>query len=210
MFRAVEMFAWVVQQKPHIQTRKDNTKNKNQKQKQNLVLCGSTYMIHKTSGRNAIFLDLKRGRTRIRSSIPHDWRGLSFLLLYLVATRLPRWATPPPCSPNTTSKKSRSTATTLVSCPMPSFFSVSFWFLHVDRSRALIRLFVCCCFCTRVSFFNIKIGFLVSQQEIVSLYHRFCQLDRNSSGFIPGDEFLSVPEFAVNPLSQVCCYSFGA
>ncbi|THU67573.1 hypothetical protein C4D60_Mb05t26090 [Musa balbisiana] len=41
-----------------------------------------------------------------------------------------------------------------------------------------------------------------SQQEIVSLYHRFCQLDRNSSGFIPGDEFLSVPEFAVNPLSQ--------
>ncbi|KAG6538380.1 hypothetical protein ZIOFF_003497 [Zingiber officinale] len=41
-----------------------------------------------------------------------------------------------------------------------------------------------------------------SQQEIVSLYHRFCQLDRNSSGFITGDEFLSVPEFAVNPLSQ--------
>ncbi|KAJ6835814.1 calcineurin subunit B-like [Iris pallida] len=41
-----------------------------------------------------------------------------------------------------------------------------------------------------------------SQQEIVSLYHRFCQLDRNSCGFISGDEFLSVPEFAVNPLSQ--------
>ncbi|KAJ0965748.1 hypothetical protein J5N97_026935 [Dioscorea zingiberensis] len=41
-----------------------------------------------------------------------------------------------------------------------------------------------------------------SQQEIVSLYHRFCQLDRNGSGFISGDEFLSVPEFAVNPLSQ--------
>ncbi|KAJ7955670.1 calcineurin subunit B-like [Quillaja saponaria] len=41
-----------------------------------------------------------------------------------------------------------------------------------------------------------------SQQEIVSLYERFCQLDRNSCGFIPADEFLSVPEFAVNPLSQ--------
>lgn len=41
-----------------------------------------------------------------------------------------------------------------------------------------------------------------SQQEIVSLYHRFCQLDRNSCGFISADEFLSVPEFAVNPLSQ--------
>jgi serine/threonine-protein phosphatase 2B regulatory subunit len=44
---------------------------------------------------------------------------------------------------------------------------------------------------------------LVSQQEIVSLYHRFCQLDRNGGGFISADEFMSVPEFAVNPLSQV-------
>ncbi|KMZ71559.1 Calcineurin subunit B [Zostera marina] len=41
-----------------------------------------------------------------------------------------------------------------------------------------------------------------SQQEIVSLYHRFCQLDRSGGGFISGDEFLSVPEFAVNPLSE--------
>ncbi|KAK8969822.1 hypothetical protein KSP40_PGU008917 [Platanthera guangdongensis] len=43
----------------------------------------------------------------------------------------------------------------------------------------------------------------VSQQDIVSLYNRFCQLDRNRNGFISSDEFLSVPEFAVNPLSQV-------
>ncbi|KAK6912252.1 hypothetical protein RJ641_024345 [Dillenia turbinata] len=43
---------------------------------------------------------------------------------------------------------------------------------------------------------------LFSQQEIVSLYHRFCQLDRNGKGFISADEFLSVPEFALNPLSQ--------
>ncbi|PPS14397.1 hypothetical protein GOBAR_AA06187 [Gossypium barbadense] len=41
-----------------------------------------------------------------------------------------------------------------------------------------------------------------SQQEIVSLYERFCQLDRNGGGFVSGEEFLSVPEFAVNPLSQ--------
>ncbi|XP_058067729.1 uncharacterized protein LOC131217047 [Magnolia sinica] len=41
-----------------------------------------------------------------------------------------------------------------------------------------------------------------TQQEIVSLYQRFCQLDRNGGGFISADEFLSVPEFAVNPLSQ--------
>ncbi|KAK9130584.1 hypothetical protein Sjap_011071 [Stephania japonica] len=43
---------------------------------------------------------------------------------------------------------------------------------------------------------------LFAQQEIVSLYQRFCQLDRNAKGFISADEFLSVPEFAVNPLSQ--------
>ncbi|KAH6819240.1 Calcium-binding EF-hand family protein [Perilla frutescens var. hirtella] len=41
-----------------------------------------------------------------------------------------------------------------------------------------------------------------SQQEIVSLYQRFCQLDRNGGGFISSDEFMTVPEFAVNPLSQ--------
>ncbi|KAK7402348.1 hypothetical protein VNO78_14545 [Psophocarpus tetragonolobus] len=43
---------------------------------------------------------------------------------------------------------------------------------------------------------------LFSQQEIVSLYQRFCQLDRNAKGFISADEFLSVPEFAMNPLSH--------
>ncbi|KAK6120475.1 hypothetical protein DH2020_045785 [Rehmannia glutinosa] len=43
---------------------------------------------------------------------------------------------------------------------------------------------------------------LFTQQEIVSLYKRFCQLDRNAKGFISADEFLSVPEFAMNPLSQ--------
>ncbi|XP_068668554.1 uncharacterized protein [Aristolochia californica] len=43
---------------------------------------------------------------------------------------------------------------------------------------------------------------LFTQQEIVSLYNRFCQLDRNAKGFISADEFMSVPEFAVNPLSQ--------
>ncbi|XP_078439650.1 calcium-binding EF-hand family protein isoform X2 [Wolffia australiana] len=41
-----------------------------------------------------------------------------------------------------------------------------------------------------------------SQQEIVSLYQRFCQMDRSGRGFISADEFMSVPEFAVNPLSQ--------
>ena len=35
------------------------------------------------------------------------------------------------------------------------------------------------------------------------LYERFCQLDRNAKGFISSDEFLSIPEFVMNPLSQV-------
>ncbi|KAL0441659.1 UNVERIFIED_CONTAM: Calcineurin subunit B [Sesamum radiatum] len=43
---------------------------------------------------------------------------------------------------------------------------------------------------------------LFTQQEIVSLYERFCQLDKNAKGFISADEFLSVPEFALNPLSH--------
>lgn len=43
---------------------------------------------------------------------------------------------------------------------------------------------------------------LFTQQEIVSLYQRFCQLDRNAKGFISADEFMSVPEFAMNPLAQ--------
>ncbi|KAK6942317.1 EF-hand domain [Dillenia turbinata] len=41
-----------------------------------------------------------------------------------------------------------------------------------------------------------------SQQEIVALYGRFCQLDRNGGGFVSADEFMSLPEFAVNPLSK--------
>ncbi|XP_054782311.1 uncharacterized protein LOC129289558 isoform X2 [Prosopis cineraria] len=40
-------------------------------------------------------------------------------------------------------------------------------------------------------------------QEVVSLYQRFSQLDRNAKGFISADEFLSVPDFATSPLSQV-------
>lgn len=46
-------------------------------------------------------------------------------------------------------------------------------------------------------------GHAVSQREIVALYERFCQLDRTGKGFISADEFMGVPEFAVNPLCQV-------
>jgi len=43
---------------------------------------------------------------------------------------------------------------------------------------------------------------LYSQREIIALYERFCQLDRTGKGFISADEFMGVPEFAVNPLCQ--------
>eukprot|EP00897_Mesotaenium_endlicherianum_P007213 jgi/Mesen1/651/ME000109S10864 len=41
-----------------------------------------------------------------------------------------------------------------------------------------------------------------SQREIVALYERFCILDRNGKGYISADEFMSIPEFALNPLAQ--------
>ena len=37
----------------------------------------------------------------------------------------------------------------------------------------------------------------------MSLYERFCQLDRSAKGFVSEDEFLSIPEFSTNPLSLV-------
>ncbi|RLN06988.1 calcineurin subunit B [Panicum miliaceum] len=45
-------------------------------------------------------------------------------------------------------------------------------------------------------------NYLFTQQEIVSLYERFCQLDRSAKGFISEDEFPSIPEFSLNPLSK--------
>ncbi|KAF3326661.1 hypothetical protein FCM35_KLT08291 [Carex littledalei] len=34
----------------------------------------------------------------------------------------------------------------------------------------------------------------ITPQEILALHNRFCQLDRNSGGFISVDEFMSVPD----------------
>ena len=42
----------------------------------------------------------------------------------------------------------------------------------------------------------------------MSLYERFCQLDRSAKGFISEDEFLSIPELSLNPLSKVRSVSF--
>ncbi|KAE8655687.1 Detected protein of confused Function [Hibiscus syriacus] len=43
-------------------------------------------------------------------------------------------------------------------------------------------------------------NYLFSREEIVGLYQRFCELDGNGKGYISGDEMLSVPEFAINPV----------
>lgn len=50
---------------------------------------------------------------------------------------------------------------------------------------------------------SLSLGVTDSQREIIALYERFCQLDRAGKGFISADEFMGMPEFAVNPLCQV-------
>lgn len=55
-----------------------------------------------------------------------------------------------------------------------------------------------------ITYWEVLFFVAVSQREIVSLYERFCALDRTGKGFISADEFMGVPEFAVNPLCQVC------
>lgn len=76
-------------------------------------------------------------------------------------------------------------------CNFDSFLGTVGWIHGSIFGKFMIKL---------RSFFDL---ISVSQQEILSLYNRFCQLDRNSGGFVSADEFMSVPEFAVNPLAQV-------
>eukprot|EP00898_Chlorokybus_atmophyticus_P008784 jgi/Chlat1/8907/Chrsp92S08226 len=40
-----------------------------------------------------------------------------------------------------------------------------------------------------------------TREEIATLWGRFRELDRSGSGFISSDEFMVVPEFALNPLA---------
>lgn len=61
----------------------------------------------------------------------------------------------------------------------------------------------------KTTVFNLSPNYVVTEKEIVSLYQRFCQLDGNGKGFISADEFLSHPEFSVNPLSEVGYFSLN-
>ncbi|VDN20752.1 unnamed protein product [Cylicostephanus goldi] len=47
-------------------------------------------------------------------------------------------------------------------------------------------------------FFN----FSVNRNQIVRLYSRFLSLDKKGQGFLSRDDFLNVPELAVNPLGD--------
>src|ERR1044072_8038924 len=44
--------------------------------------------------------------------------------------------------------------------------------------------------------------YLVSSEEIQRLYKRFMKLDKDGSGTIDKDEFLSIPQIANNPLAS--------
>lgn len=44
--------------------------------------------------------------------------------------------------------------------------------------------------------------FLVNKNQIVRLYSRFLSLDKKGQGFLSRDDFLNVPELAVNPLGD--------
>mmetsp|Transcript_11615 Transcript_11615/g.21784 ORF Transcript_11615/g.21784 Transcript_11615/m.21784 type:complete len:181 (+) Transcript_11615:145-687(+) len=45
-------------------------------------------------------------------------------------------------------------------------------------------------------------NFKFSQTDIQVLYKRFLKLDKDKKGFISNEEFLSIPEFKLNPLAQ--------
>jgi calcineurin B family protein 1 len=44
--------------------------------------------------------------------------------------------------------------------------------------------------------------FLVSKNQIVRLYSRFLNLDRQGRGYLDREDFLRIPELAINPLGD--------
>lgn len=50
----------------------------------------------------------------------------------------------------------------------------------------------------------------LSENELASLYQRFRQLDRNNHGTLARDDFLAIPELAMNPLAARVVELLGA
>ena len=48
----------------------------------------------------------------------------------------------------------------------------------------------------------------VTVQQIERLYARFTSLDRNSHGFLTREDFLRIPELAINPLGDRIVHAF--
>ena len=47
-----------------------------------------------------------------------------------------------------------------------------------------------------------------TKQQIERLYARFASLDRNSHGFLTREDFLRIPELAINPLGDRIVHAF--
>lgn len=52
--------------------------------------------------------------------------------------------------------------------------------------------------------------FTVTPSQIVRLYSRFTSLDKNESGALTRDDFLRIPELAINPLCDRIVHAFFA
>lgn len=51
-----------------------------------------------------------------------------------------------------------------------------------------------------IDFFFSRFLSTVSRQDVIHLYKRFKDLDRSNTGLLSPSDFLSIPEFAINPL----------
>lgn len=58
--------------------------------------------------------------------------------------------------------------------------------------------------------FNEFMKFVVSQNQIERLYSRFTSLDRTDCGTLSREDFLRIPELAINPLCDRIVHAFFA
>lgn len=65
-------------------------------------------------------------------------------------------------------------------------------------------------FCPTWLFYNKQLFFSVTPNQIERLYSRFTSLDKNDCGTLAREDFLRIPELAINPLSERIVHSFFA
>lgn len=79
-------------------------------------------------------------------------------------------------------------------------------FAHVCQSERIDCVTESCCWNWKTIFSVI----LVTAKQIERLYSRFTSLDRNDSGTLSREDFLRIPELAINPLCERIVHSFFA